>query len=70
MSPDSSRIALVAARWHADIVDQAMGRKVGGPRVITKADDADEPASPIVPPANGDGRGSVAPAEPGHGYGE
>jgi 6,7-dimethyl-8-ribityllumazine synthase len=24
MSPDSSRIALVAARWHADIVDQAV----------------------------------------------
>ena len=24
MSPDSSRIALVAARWHADIVDRAV----------------------------------------------
>jgi cell division protease FtsH len=54
----------------ADIVDQAMGRKVGGPRVITSADGADEPDDAVNPAANGDGRGAVSPAEPGHGYGE
>jgi cell division protease FtsH len=54
----------------ADIVDQAMGRKVGGPRVITKADGTDEPVDAIVAPANGDGREAAAPAEPQHGYGE
>ena len=39
----------------ADIVDQAMGRHVGGPRVITKADGTEEPAPPIVPALNGGG---------------
>ena len=31
-----------------------MGRKVGGPRVITKADGTEEPAPAIVPPLYGD----------------
>jgi cell division protease FtsH len=34
----------------ADIVDQAMGRKVGGPRLITTADGEVEPVDAIVPP--------------------
>src|SRR5207248_7779256 len=35
----------------ADIVDNAMGRKVGGPRIITHADGTEEPANaPIAPP--------------------
>jgi cell division protease FtsH len=58
----------------ADIVDQAMGRKVGGPRVITKPDGTDTPVEApvdvIAPPTNGDGREVVAPTEPRHGYGE
>jgi cell division protease FtsH len=58
----------------ADIVDNAMGRKVGGPRVITKADGTEEPVITIVPPSyadgsNGSGREAVAPAEPQHGNG-
>jgi cell division protease FtsH len=63
----------------ADIVDNAMGRKVGGPRVITKADGTEEPAPPIVPPpyidvsnadaTNGIGQEAIAPAEPRHGAG-
>ncbi|MDQ1457230.1 MAG: cell division protease FtsH [Actinomycetota bacterium] len=63
----------------ADIVDNAMGRKVGGPRVITKADDTEEPAPPIVPPpyidvsnadaTNGIGQEAITPAEPRHGTG-
>jgi hypothetical protein len=67
----------------ADIVDHAMGRKVGGPRVITKADGTEEPAPTIVPPlygdaSNGDTSGSdatngsgtvITPAEPQHGKG-
>jgi cell division protease FtsH len=61
----------------ADIVDQAMGRKVGGPRVITTADGVEEPVSSIIPPVhgeiggigNGDGRGTT-PVEPQHGYGD
>jgi cell division protease FtsH len=61
----------------ADIVDQAMGRKVGGPRVITTADGVEEPVSTIIPPvhgeiggiANGDGRENT-PVEPHPGYGD
>jgi cell division protease FtsH len=35
----------------ADLVDNAMGRKVGGPRVIVHADGTEEPApTPLVPP--------------------
>jgi len=67
----------------ADIVDQVMGRKVGGPRVITTAEGVEEPVSTIIPPApvesggttngdgtaNGEGREST-PVEPQHGYGD
>ena len=67
----------------ADIVDRAMGRKVGGPRVITKADGTEDSAPAIVPPlygdtSNGDASGSdlsngsgtvITPAEPQPGKG-
>jgi cell division protease FtsH len=35
------------------IVDQAMGRKVGGPRLITRADGTEVPADPNLPPEDG-----------------
>ena len=39
----------------ADLVDAAMGRKVGGPRVITHADGTEELASDDLPSPDGDG---------------
>ncbi len=38
-----------------DLVDQAMGRKVGGPRLITHADGTEEYAAEPLPSANGEG---------------
>ena len=53
----------------ADIVDQAMGRKVGGPRLITRADGTEAPAE-----EEGELLGDLAdidsPIEPAHGFGE
>ena len=53
----------------ADIVDQAMGRKVGGPRLITHADGTEAPAE-----EEGELLGDLAdidaPVEPAHGFGE
>ncbi len=53
----------------ADIVDQAMGRKVGGPRLITRADGTEVPAE-----EEGELLGDLAdidaPIEPAHGFGE
>jgi cell division protease FtsH len=37
-----------------DLVDTAMGRKVGGPRLITRADGSEEPAESSMPPITGD----------------
>jgi hypothetical protein len=37
-----------------DAVDTAMGRKVGGPRLITRADGSEEPADSPMPPITGD----------------
>jgi cell division protease FtsH len=66
----------------ADIVDQAMGRKVGGPRVITKADGSEQSAPTLSPDddlladlqngeqANGSGLAPATPPEIQHGYGE
>jgi cell division protease FtsH len=63
-----------------DIVDTAMGRKVGGPRLITRADGTEEPAESLVPSLTDDlqqGVGADAtngaerapdPAKPQHGY--
>jgi len=53
----------------ADIVDQAMGRKVGGPRLITRADGTEAPAE-----EEGELLGDLtdidSPIEPAHGFGE
>ncbi len=38
-----------------ELVDNAMGRKVGGPRIITHADGTEEPANEALPSSNGDG---------------
>jgi cell division protease FtsH len=35
------------------LVDDAMGRKVGGPRVIVHADGTEEPATTPIAPADG-----------------
>jgi cell division protease FtsH len=57
----------------ADIVDNAMGRKVGGPRMIVHADGTEEPAKqPLPPPAPvGDptGSGATEALAPKAGYG-
>jgi cell division protease FtsH len=46
-----------------ELVDSAMGRKVGGPRVITHADGSEEFASESLPSPNGDGEGIVSDVE-------
>jgi cell division protease FtsH len=53
------------------LVDEAMGRKVGGPRVITHADGTEEPATaPMPPPASPNGDAGADVVEPQHGYGD
>ena len=48
------------------LVDEAMGRKVGGPRMITHADGTEEPAEPLVPQVYGPGSdGAGADVMPG-----
>jgi cell division protease FtsH len=63
-----------------DTVDAAMGRKVGGPRLITRADGTEEPADTMLPSLTGDLQTGPAsdgsngaerapdPAKPQHGY--
>jgi cell division protease FtsH len=46
-----------------DLVDSAMGHKVGGPRVITHADGREEFATESLPSPNGDGEGIVSDVE-------
>ena len=53
----------------ADIVDRAMGRKVGGPRLITRADGTEVPAEDEGG-LLGDLDALDAPIEPAHGFGE
>jgi cell division protease FtsH len=53
----------------ATLVDNAMGRKVGGPRMIVHADGTEEPADQALPPvvgpsADGAGADVLAPAPP------
>ncbi|HUI47160.1 MAG TPA: ATP-dependent zinc metalloprotease FtsH [Acidimicrobiia bacterium] len=46
----------------AETVDQAMGRKVGGPRLVTTAEGSEVPAEPLVPSPTADLDGDIVRA--------